>query len=328
MSDNEHPYDRLTPDVVIAAVEALGLRADGRTLALNSYENRVYQIGLEEAPPVVVKFYRPDRWTTSAILEEHQFSWELASAEIPVIPPQRLGSETLFEHEGFRYAVFERRGGHWPELGSRDDRQWMGRFLGRIHMVGRRAPFEHRPELTIERFGDLPREFLLEEGWIPAHLRDAYESVTADLLNEVDRWVQQAGDVRSSRLHGDCHPGNVLWTPSGPHFVDLDDCLTGPAIQDLWMLLSGSRREMEEQLSHILEGYAQFADFDHRELMLLESLRSLRMMHYAGWLAARWEDPAFPKAFPWFAEDRYWEQHVLALREQVAAVEEGPLQVR
>jgi Ser/Thr protein kinase RdoA (MazF antagonist) len=321
----DHPYDRLTPDVVIAAVEALGLRCDGRTLALNSYENRVYQIGLEEASPVVVKFYRPDRWSTPAILEEHGFSWELKDAEIPVVPPQRFNEQTLFEYEGFRYAVFERRGGHWPELASRTDREWMGRFLGRIHMVGRRKPFEHRPELSIERFGDLPREFLLEEGWIPPHLTAAYESVTGDLLDLVYEQVQQAGDVASIRLHGDCHPGNVLWTDTGPHFVDLDDCLTGPPIQDLWMLISGNRREMGEQLKQILDGYVQFAEFDHRELVLVESLRSLRMIHYAAWLGARWEDPAFPRAFPWFAEASYWERHVLALREQIAAVEEGPL---
>lgn len=322
---NAHPYDRLTPDIVIAAVERLGLRCDGRTLSLNSYENRVYQIGLEEAAPVVVKFYRPDRWSTSAILEEHAFSWELADAEIPVVPPQRYAGHSLFEHEGFRYAVFERHGGHWPELGTRDEREWMGRFLGRIHAIGRRRAFEHRPQLSIERFGDLPREYLLESDWIPDHLRAAYESVTDDLLARVEDWVDRAGDFASLRLHGDCHPGNVLWTDAGPHFVDLDDCLTGPAIQDLWMLISGSRREMGEQLRQLLDGYTQFADFDYRELMLVESLRSLRMIHYAGWLAARWEDPAFPRAFPWFAEDRYWEQHVLTLREQVAAIEEGPL---
>jgi len=322
-----HPYDRLSPDVVVAAVEGVGFVPDGRLLALNSYENRVYQVGMEQGPPLIAKFYRPNRWTTEAILEEHAFALELAAAEVPVVPPLQRDSHSLFEHEGFRFALFERRGGHWPELGTEQEREWMGRFIGRIHALGRRRPFVHRAELTIERLGDEPREWLLDEGWIPDHLLDAYESVSDDLLESVEAQFAAAGNVAQIRLHGDCHPGNVLWTDAGPHFVDLDDCMRGPAIQDLWMLLSGNRREMGEQLSHLLQGYRQFADFDYNELHLVEALRSLRIMHYAGWLARRWDDPAFPLAFPWFAEPRYWEQHVLNLREQLSALQEGPLSV-
>ncbi len=323
----EHPYDQLTPDVIIAAVEAFGGFSDRRILPLASYENRVYQVGIEDGPPVVVKFYRPDRWSTDAILEEHAFSLELAEAEVPVVPPLVRDGRTLFELGGFRYAVFERRGGRWPELATADEREWMGRFLGRIHMVGRRRVFDHRPELTMERFGVEPREFLLEGGWIPAHLVEAYTTVTEDLLDLVYEAGVRAGEVDVLRLHGDCHRGNILWTDDGPHFVDLDDCLTGPAIQDLWMLLAGSRSEMAQQLAELLEGYSKFATLDLREVGLIETLRTLRMIHYAGWLARRWTDPAFPLAFPWFAEPRYWERHILELREQIAAMEEGPLEL-
>jgi Ser/Thr protein kinase RdoA (MazF antagonist) len=323
-----HPYDRLTPDVIIAAVEALGRVSDRRILALNSYENRVYQVGIEQAAPLVVKFYRPDRWTDAAIQEEHGFALELAAAEVPVVPPLVQDGRTLFEYEGFRYALFERRGGRWPELGTRTEREWMGRFLGRIHMTGRRQRFRHRGRIDVERMGDESRNFLLGEGWIPDHLETAYDTLTADLLEHIRNAFAAAQGVAELRLHGDCHRGNVLWTDSGPHFVDLDDCIMGPAIQDLWMLLSGSREEMGEQLGQLLEGYTQFSTFDPVELVLVESLRSLRMIHYSAWLARRWSDPAFPIAFPWFVEPRYWENQILALREQVAAIEEGPIELR
>jgi Ser/Thr protein kinase RdoA (MazF antagonist) len=325
---NPHPYEQLTPDVIIAAVESLGRVSDRRILALNSYENRVYQVGIEQGQPVIVKFYRPQRWTEAAIQEEHGFALELAAAEVPVIPPIVLGGRTLFEYENFRFALFERRGGRWPELGSRTEREWMGRFLGRIHAIGRRLRFRHRSRLDIDRMGEVSRNYLLDEGWIPPHLESAYESLTADLMNQIREAFGSAQGYPELRLHGDCHRGNVLWTDAGPHFVDLDDCIMGPAIQDLWMLLSGSRREMGEQLSQLLEGYAQFADFDHREVALIESLRTLRMIHYSAWLAMRWEDPAFPAAFPWFTEPRYWENQVLALREQMGAIAEGPIELR
>lgn len=320
-----HPYDRLTPDVIIAAVEALGHSSDRRIQALNSYENRVYQVGIEEGPPLVAKFYRPGRWSDAALHEEHEFALELAAAEIPVVPPIVHAGRTLFEFEGFRYAVFERRGGRWPELGTAAEREWMGRFLGRIHLVGRRQRFRHRGRIEVERLGDESVEYLLQHGWIPPHLESAYESLAADLLEQVRQAFELAGEVSLLRLHGDCHRGNVLWTDAGPHFVDLDDCLMGPAVQDLWMLLSGSRAEMAEQLAQLLEGYEHFSTFDPRELILIESLRTLRMIHYSAWLARRWTDPAFPIAFPWFVEPRYWENQILALREQAAAIGEGPL---
>jgi Putative homoserine kinase type II (protein kinase fold) len=275
-----------------------------------------------------VKFYRPGRWSEAAIQEEHGFALELAAAEIPVVPPLVIEGQTLFEYEGFRYALFERRGGHWPELGSRTEREWMGRFLGRIHMVGRRQRFRYRERLDVDRLGEQARDYLLDEGWIPPHLEAAYESLTSDLIREIRHAFESARGFAELRLHGDCHRGNVLWTDAGPHFVDLDDCIIGPAIQDLWMLLSGNRHEMGEQLSHLLEGYTQFADFDPRELSLIESLRTLRMMNYSAWLARRWSDPAFPAAFPWFTEPRYWENQVLALREQLAAIAEGPIELR
>jgi Ser/Thr protein kinase RdoA (MazF antagonist) len=323
MNAPEHPYAALTPDLVIGAVEALGHACDGRILALNSYENRVYQVGREDTTPVVVKFYRPGRWSTAAILEEHEFALELARAEIPVIAPDAIGGRTLFEHDGFRYAVYRRAGGRWPELGTKDDRAWMGRFLARIHNVGRTRGFRHRPRLDWRVLGRETADYLLETGWIPGHLEAAYESLADNALEIVERRFADAAPLRMLRLHGDCHPGNVLWTDAGPHFVDLDDCMTGPVVQDLWMLLSGRPQEMRAQLDDVLEGYQEFGDFEYHEVALIEPLRTLRIMHYAGWLARRWDDPAFPRAFPWFEEPKYWEQHVLNLREQIAAMEEA-----
>lgn len=327
MKDSPHPYEHLTPDAIIAAVESLGRVCDRRILALNSYENRVYQVGIEAGAPLIAKFYRPGRWEDAAIREEHGFALELAAAEIPVVPPLVHDGRTLFEHGGFRFAIFERKGGRWPELGNRTEREWMGRFLGRLHMVGRKQRFRHRERMDVERLGADSRNYLLDEGWIPPHLEAAYDSLTDDLLEHIRAAFAAARGMAEFRLHGDCHRGNVLWTDSGPHFVDLDDCITGPALQDLWMLLSGTRAEMSEQLTQLLEGYTQFCSFDRGELVLTESLRTLRMIHYAAWLARRWSDPAFPHAFPWFEEPRYWENHVLALREQMAAIEEGPLEL-
>jgi Ser/Thr protein kinase RdoA (MazF antagonist) len=323
MNAPAHPYSALTPDLVIGAVEALGHACDGRILALNSYENRVYQVGREDTTPVVVKFYRPERWSSAAILEEHEFALELARAEIPVIAPDVVEGRTLFEHQGFRYAVYRRAGGRWPELGTRDDRAWMGRFLARIHNVGRTRTFRHRPRLDWHVLGRDTADYLLDSGWIPAHLEAAYASLADNALYIVAQRFDDAAPLRTLRLHGDCHPGNVLWTDAGPHFVDLDDCMTGPAVQDLWMLLSGRPEEMRVQLDDVLEGYQEFGDFEYHEVALIEPLRTLRIMHYAGWLARRWDDPAFPRAFPWFEEPKYWEQHVLNLREQIAAMEEA-----
>jgi Ser/Thr protein kinase RdoA (MazF antagonist) len=324
--DAQHPYSALTPDVVIDAVEAVGHRCDGRVLALNSYENRVYQVGRDGGSPVIAKFYRPGRWSTPSILEEHQFALELARAEVPVVAPEIYAGRTLLESAGFRYAIYPRCGGRWPELATADERCWMGRFLGRIHAIGATRAFQHRPTLDWRVLGADTAEYLLGDGWIPSHLELAYESLARDVLRLVEQRFADVMPLRSLRLHGDCHAGNVLWTDDGPHFVDLDDCMSGPAVQDLWMLLSGDREEMSAQLGDLLAGYGDFADFDRRELSLIEPLRTLRVMHYAGWLARRWSDPAFPRAFPWFEEPRYWEQHVLDLREQLAAMEEAPLE--
>ena len=322
------PYEGLTPDLILDAVESQGYRCDGRLLALNSYENRVYQVGLEEAQPLVAKFYRAGRWSNEAILEEHAFTQELTEHEIPVVPP--LGAPdktTLHEHQGFRFALYQRCGGRAPELDNLDTLEWLGRFIGRIHAIAAARPFLHRPTLTIASHGEVPSQFLLERNFIPADLEAAYSSTVMDLLTAVRACFERAGDVRKIRLHGDCHGGNVLWTDAGPHFVDFDDCMVGPATQDLWMLLSGSREEMTVQLSAVMEGYSEFAYFNSAELHLIEALRTLRMIHYAGWLARRWDDPAFPLNFPWFNTQRYWQDHVLSLREQLAAMQEPPLQI-
>jgi Ser/Thr protein kinase RdoA (MazF antagonist) len=326
--DADTPYSELSPELVLDALEAAGHRCDGRVLALNSYENRVYQIGIEEGAPVVAKFYRPGRWSDAAIREEHAFSSELAAQEIPVVAPlshiDAAGvAQSLYNHRGFRYAVFPRRGGRWPELGTAADREWVGRFLGRIHGAGRAARFHHRNQLSIEELGQKSRDFVLDGDWMPDYLATKYQDVTDALLDEVTAQAEGWGGARLGRILGDCHRGNILWTEQGPHFVDLDDCLTGPAIQDIWMLLSGSQQEMRTELTDLLKGYEQFLAFDRSELALIEPLRALRMIHYSGWLARRWEDPAFPRAFPWFAEPRYWEEHYRALEDQLVAVQ-GP----
>ena len=318
------PYYRLDPDTVLHAVDSVGLRTDGRLLALNSYENRVYQVGIEDSAPVVAKFYRPARWSDAQILEEHGFALELEDAEIPVIPPLVIDGRTLLEDAGFRFALFRRQGGHAPELEDRDTLLWLGRFIGRIHAVGATRPFRHRPALTPDAFGRASIETLVRDRWVPPHLETAFTSLAEDLMVNVDAAYARAGDVGAIRLHGDLHPGNLLWR-DGPFFVDLDDCRSGPAIQDLWMLLAGEHADRTAQLGRILEGYTQFHDFDARELHLVEALRTLRMLHHAAWLARRWEDPAFPAAFPWFDDGRYWEDLVLGLREQLSAMQEAPL---
>lgn len=324
MSD-PHPYSRLTPDAVLNALESVGFRTDGRQLALNSYENRVYQVGIEDATPVVAKFYRPGRWSDKQIHEEHAFARELADAEVPLVPPLELMGHTLHRFEDFRFAVFPRRGGRAPELDRAGVLEWIGRFIGRIHAIGRVKPFEHRPALDIESFGREPRAFLLASGLIPPDLVASWTSVADLALENVARCFERAGDFATLRLHGDCHAANVLWTDQGPHFVDLDDARNGPAVQDLWMLVSGDRASMNAQLGQILRGYEDFSEFDDRELHLFEALRTLRLLHYSAWLARRWDDPAFPMNFPFFNTPRYWQDRVLELREQVAAMQESPL---
>jgi len=334
VTDTTHPYAQLTPDRVLDALESAGWRVDGRLFALNSYENRVYQIGLDDGASVVAKFYRPARWSNAQIDEEHAFALELAAREIPVVAPLEREGRTLFEHAGFRFAVYPRRGGRSPELDDPTVLEWIGRFLGRIHAVGGVEAFRVRPALDPESFGREPRDFILGHRLVPEELREAWSSIAALALDAVERRWNEAAGIRAIRLHGDCHPGNILWTPiddragaiGGPHFVDLDDCRSGPAIQDLWMLLSGERESMQRQLGAVLRGYTQFCEFDARELNLVEALRTLRLLHYAAWIGERWDDPAFPAAFPWFGTPRYWQDRVLELREQVAAMDEPPLE--
>jgi len=313
---------------MLDALGAVGLRPDGRLLALNSYENRVYQFWMEEGAPLVAKFYRPERWSDGQIGEEHAFARELAEAEIPVVAPLEIDKRTLHAFEGFRFAVFPRRGGRPPELEDPEALEWIGRFVGRIHAIGAVRPFRERPVLDIESHGTEPRAWLAASGLIPRDLREAWTSATALALDGVRRAMDRAGDVKRIRLHGDCHAGNVLWTDDGPHFVDLDDSRTGPSVQDLWMLISGDRAAMARQLADVLAGYEDFSEFDLRELHLVEALRTLRLMHYAAWIARRWEDPAFPAAFPWFGTQRYWQDRILELREQIAAMDEPPLEVQ
>jgi Ser/Thr protein kinase RdoA (MazF antagonist) len=326
----EPPYAGLTPERVLDALDAAGFRGDGRLLALNSYENRVYQVWMEDeqAGSVVAKFYRPERWSDAQILEEHAYASELAEREIPAVPPIADSSgATLHAHEGFRFAVFPRKGGRAPELEDPDVLERLGRFLGRIHAVGATMPFGHRPALDLETFGREPRDWLLEHGFVPPDLLESWRAAVGQALDGAALCYERAGGVAALRTHGDCHSGNVLWTDAGPHFVDFDDARTAPAVQDLWMLLSGDRASMTHQLSDLLAGYEDFMDFDRRELHLVEALRTLRLVHYSAWIARRWNDPAFPAAFPWFNTQRYWQDRILELREQIALMDEAPIQV-
>ncbi|MBS1208650.1 MAG: rdoA [Proteobacteria bacterium] len=323
MTNGAHPFATLTPDGVLNAIDATGLRTDGRLLTLNSYENRVYQAGLEEAGFIVAKFYRPERWSDAAIHEEHAFTLRLAEQEIPAVPPMRLADgDTLAHAGGFRVAVFERRGGRTPELDDAGVLEWLGRFIGRIHAVGATLSYEHRLTLDVPTYGELPGGFVLASPHLPDDLREAYREALLAALAGVRESFERAGALHRICLHGDCHPGNVLWTDLGPHFVDFDDSCMGPAIQDLWMLLSGERREMTRKLCDLLAGYEEFAEFNPREVQVIEALRTLRLIHYAAWLARRWADPAFPVAFPWFNTRTWWEEHIGNLRDQVPRMAE------
>jgi Ser/Thr protein kinase RdoA (MazF antagonist) len=321
-------YAGLRPDDILSSLDGLGFRCDGRFLALNSYENRVYRVGIEDRDPVVAKYYRPGRWSDAAILEEHRFTAELAAQEIPVVAPLEIHGHTLHHAGPFRVAVSPWRGGRAPELDEPGMLQQLGRLVARMHLQGEVRQFEHRPMLDIESYGDASRDYLVEQGFIPDGLADVYTGVVADLLDSVYDCFERAGNVRTIRLHGDFHPGNVLSSDGQPHIVDFDDARSGPAVQDIWMFLSGDREEQTPQLAALLEGYEEFRRFDARELHLVEALRTLRIMHYAAWIARRWEDPAFRIAFPWFNTPRYWDEHLLALREQSALVRELPLEWR
>lgn len=323
-ADHALAYQELQPDDILDSVESLGLHCDGRLQPLNSYENRVYLVGLEDGLQVVAKFYRPGRWSDAAIEEEHAFAFELAARDIPVVTPIRHAGASLHRHGEFRFSVCPRVGGRIPELDDLGLLRQIGRLVGRIHLCGAADRFLHRPRLTPARLGTASRDYLLQENFIPAHVEDAYRSLCRDLLAAVTDTWERVG-ARELRLHGDFHPGNVLVQSGQVHIVDLDDCAAGPAVQDLWMFLSGARAEQEPQLAELLAGYLEFRDFDAAELQLIEALRALRIMHYAAWIARRWRDPAFRIAFPWFGAPRYWEDHVLALREQLALLYEPPL---
>lgn len=318
-------YANLSPDQVLNSVEQFGYVCDGRLLALNSYENRVYRVGLDNGQSLVAKFYRPARWSNEAIQEEHHFTETLAELEIPVVAPMRVDGETLLETEEFRIALFENRGGRAPDLEDFDQLEQMGRFMGRIHRVGQTHTFQHRPTLNIETFAQQPRDFILAHDFIPSELLEAYRSLTDQLIQEAAQCYSRAGNIKLISSHGDCHPSNILWTDDGPHIVDFDDARLAPAVQDLWMFLAGERADRTAGLDAILTGYTEFCDFDARELHLIEALRTLRLIHYFGWLAKRWDDPAFKIAFPWFNTQRCWEDHILSLREQAALLHEAPL---
>jgi Ser/Thr protein kinase RdoA (MazF antagonist) len=320
-----HPYEKLTPDLVLDAVEACGYLSDARILALNSYENRVYQIGIEGSSPLIAKFYRPERWTTAQIIEEHDFTQALKDLEISVVPPMiDEAGKTLHEFQGFRFALYLRQGGHAPNLDDFDALVSLGRSLGRIHALGKARLFTHRPNLNLQSFARDSYDYLLTNNFIPSSLINAYKTLGADLISRCETIFSRV-HYTPIRLHGDCHPGNILWREEVPHFVDFDDARNGPAIQDLWMLLSGEREQQTAQLSEVLDGYQEFCDFDFAELPLIEALRTLRIMHYSAWLARRWTDPAFPRHFPWFNTERYWAEHILELREQLSAMQEPPL---
>jgi Ser/Thr protein kinase RdoA (MazF antagonist) len=335
------------------ALASVGLYGDGRQMALSSYENRVYQLHLEDplacGSVVVAKFYRPERWTEAQILEEHAFSAELMAAEIPVVGPLTLNGSTLNHFGGFAFSVSPSRGGRPPELDDPDVLEWVGRFLARIHTVGAAKPFAHRPALNLQTFGVDSREWLLGHDKIPLDVQSTWEKASALAINSIASHACLTGvngtkglknrdgepPIKLLRLHGDCHPGNILWSPlespasagPGPHFVDLDDARTGPAVQDLWMLLSGDRQQRSRQLGALVDGYEQFREFDRRELALIEPLRTLRLMHYSAWLARRWDDPTFPINFPWFGSSDYWTGQVQMLEEQMEAMQEDPLVV-
>ena len=325
-NDSSLAFRNLEPGDILDTLDALGFRCNGRFLALNSYENRVYKLGQEDGEDIVAKFYRPGRWSDEAILEEHEFTFELEDQEIPVVAPLEVDGESLFKTGEFRVAVFPCRGGRAPELDNTEQLKQLGRFVARIHLVGETRDFEHRPDVDIQSYGFDPRDFLLDEGFIPDEMADVYEGIAQQVLDGVVACGDRCGNVRELRLHADFHPGNVLVAYDQFHIVDLDDARGGPAVQDLWMFLSGERNEQTPQLAALLEGYQEFRHFDARELHLIEALRSLRIMHYAAWLARRWDDPAFKQAFPWFDSRRYWDEHILSLREQVALMQEAPLE--
>ena len=327
ISPDQHPFATLEPDFILQAIEQNNYACDGRIFALNSYENRVYQVGIEDDEPIIAKFYRPDRWTDQQIQEEHNYCFELLAAELPVVAPIRNEQgDSIFNFGDFRFSLFPRRGGRAPELDNEDNLFVLGRFLGRMHLIGANNSFTYRPAITSQTYGHESAQFISER-FIPAELKTAYDSLTADLLRRIDTIVEQVEGVNYLRAHGDCHIGNMLWRDDAPHFIDFDDCRMAPAVQDVWMLLSGSRDEQRTQLINILDGYNEFAEFNMTELHLIAAMRTLRMLYFSAWIARRWDDPAFPLGFPWFNTAQYWENHVLSLREQLSELQEPALEL-
>ena len=324
-----HAYDALTPDVVLDALSELGLAVDGRLTALSSYENRVYQVMLDDNSSVVAKFYRPERWSDVQILEEHRFATELMAEEVPLVGPLSLQGHTLHHAHGFAFSVSPRRGGRMPELDDAEVLEWIGRFIARIHNVGAKQTFATRPALNVETFAIESRDWLIENHIITMDQQTEWLAVCNQAIGiATQKFVEHP--AHNIRLHGDCHPGNILWTPTdlpsgGPHFVDLDDARMGPAVQDLWMLLSGERAERTQQLSILLDGYEQMRELNRNELTLIEPLRTLRLIHYSAWLARRKDDPAFVQHFSWFGSSDYWAGQTHMLVEQCEAMQEEPL---
>ncbi len=324
---NNSSFSSLSPDLVMDAVESLDYRCDARILELNSYENRVYQIGIEDAEPLIGKFYRPNRWTDEQILEEHDYTLELADSDVSVVAPLVINGKSLFHFDAYRFSLYPRRGGRAPNLDDPGNLEILGRHIAKIHSLGFDKPFKVRPEISVATYAESAREYLLANNFIPEDLLPAYTTVSEQLLVDLNTAFNQVAGIEPVRLHGDCHMGNVLWRDDTPHFVDFDDARNGPPIQDIWMMLSGERSEQQQQLTAILKGYKMFCHFDHRQISLIEPLRTLRLMHHARWLAERWDDPAFPRAFPFFNGPRYWSDHILELREQWSKLSEPSLQV-
>ena len=325
-TQNTHPFEALTPSFVLNAVDHYGYVSDGRILALNSYENRVYQVGIEDDEPIIAKFYRPDRWSDEQILEEHQLCAELVEHDLPVVPPLVKDAETLFQYGDFRLALYPRKGGHAPELDNLDNLLIMGRFLGRMHNVAAVQSFQYRPAITCKHYG-YESAALIKDKFMPDYIRVSYDAVVDEILKIIDKIYIDGKNDEYIRVHGDCHVGNILWRDDAPHFIDFDDSRMAPAIQDVWMLLSGDRARQTAQLNEIIEGYNEFSEFPLQQIKYIESLRTLRIMYFSAWLANRWYDPAFPRAFPWFNTTQYWEQHILDLREQLGELNEPAIQI-
>lgn len=324
MSQSFHFTD-LTPDFILDAIETTGIRVESGLLALNSYENRVYQFMDEDRKRYVVKFYRPQRWSSAQIQEEHDFALELQSHDIPLVAPLTFQGKTLHQAAGYQFTLFPSAGGRQFEVDNLDQLEWMGRFIGRIHAVASAKAFSYRAELTVATHLQQPLAILKKSELVPTHLHSPFFTILQQVVTLAEKQFEQVS-FNALRLHGDCHPGNILWR-DGPTFVDLDDCRNGPAIQDLWMMLSGDRQQQLLQLDTLVAAYEEFFDFEHQQLQLIEPLRAMRMIHYMAWLEQRWADPAFPRAFPWFAEDKYWENQILALKEQFSALHEAPLKL-